>query len=284
VIVIDLSQIMLANVFTSIKEAGEIDENLGRHMILNAIRLLKVKFGKDYGEVVIACDSGSFWRKEIFPYYKANRKKARDESTIDWKRIFEVMRIVREELKENFPYRVIRVDRAEADDVIGVLSTEWSVEHINNNNRILVVSGDKDFVQLLKYPNVEIWDPINKKKVVHNDPYKFTKEHVIRGDTGDGIPNVLSPGNSFVMGIRQKPVTQKVFQNLMLLEDELSDPDLKENFLRNRTLIDLSYIPQDVREAILKEYEAEAGKSKSKMLKYFMNKRLSNLFSNINDF
>ena len=275
---------MLANVFTSIKEAGEIDENLGRHMILNAIRLLKVKFGKDYGEVVIACDSGSFWRKEIFPYYKANRKKARDESTIDWKRIFEVMRTVREELKENFPYRVIRVDRAEADDVIGVLSTEWSVEHINNNNRILVVSGDKDFVQLLKYPNVEIWDPINKKKVVHNDPYKFTKEHVIRGDTGDGIPNVLSPGNSFVMGIRQKPVTQKVFQNLMLLEDELSDPDLKENFLRNRTLIDLSYIPQDVREAILKEYEAEAGKSKSKMLKYFMNKRLSNLFSNINDF
>lgn len=283
-IIIDLSQIMLANVFQSMKTSSDIDEDLGRHMILNAIRAFKVKFGKEFGEVVIAADSGSFWRREFFPYYKANRKKARDESTIDWKRIFEVMRTVRDELKENFPYRVIRVERAEADDVIGVLASEWSVEAINNNNRILIVSGDKDFVQLLKYPNVEIWDPIAKKKVVHNDPHTFTKEHVIRGDVGDGVPNVLSPGNSLVMGIRQKPITQKVLQKLMLLEDFSAEPELKENFLRNRTLIDLAYIPKEVREAILKEYEAEAGKGKSKMLKYFMEKRLSGLFSQINDF
>lgn len=283
-IIVDLSQIMLANVFTSIKEAGEIDEDLGRHMILNAIRLLKVKFGKDYGEIVIACDSGSFWRREFFPYYKSNRKKAREASTIDWKKIFDVMKTVRDEINENFPYRVIKVDRAEADDVIGVLASEWSIESINNNNRILIVSGDKDFVQLLKYPNVEIWDPINKKKIVHNDPIKFTKEHVIRGDIGDGIPNVLSPGNSLAMGIRQKSITQKVLQKLMLLEDYDSEPELKENFLRNRTLIDLSYIPDEIRKSILEEYEAQANKPKSKMLKYFIDKKLSNLFSNINDF
>lgn len=283
-IIVDLSQIMLANVFTSMKEAGEIDLDLGRHMILNAIRGIKVKFGKDYGELVIAADSGSFWRREVFPYYKANRKKSRDESTIDWKKIFDVMRTVRDEIKENLPYRVVKVDRAEADDVIGVLASEWSVELINNNNKILIVSGDRDFIQLLRYPNVEIWDPIGKKKVAHNDPIKYTKEHVIRGDVGDGVPNVLSPSNSLVMGIRQKPITQKVLERLMLLEDYTAEPELSENFLRNRTVIDLSFIPTDVREAILNEYEAEAGKGKSKMLKYFMDKKLSGLFNNINDF
>lgn len=283
-ILIDLSQIMLANVFSSMKTAPEIDEDFGRHMILNAIRLLNLKFGREYGEIVICCDSGSFWRKQFFPYYKARRKKNREASEIDWKKIFSVMGTVRDEIKEFLPYRVIRYDRAEADDVIGVLASEWSLEGINNNNRILIVSGDKDFVQLLKYPNVEIWHPIQKKKVSHNNPEKFLQEHVIRGDVGDGIPNVLSPDNSLAMGIRQKPVTKKAFDNLVLLEGNTSDPELKANFERNRLMIDLSRIPEDIRAGILAQYEDEAGKKRTKLLKYFMDKKLSGLFANINDF
>lgn len=277
---------MLANIFQSLKTAPEIDEDLGRHMILNSLRLINVKFGREYGEMVICCDSNKFWRKEEFPYYKANRKKARDDSTINWKKVFEIINTIKSELNEFFPYRVVEFSSAEADDVIGVLASEWSLDGINNGNRILIVSGDKDFIQLQRFPNVEQWDPINKKKIVHNDPMTFLKEHIIRGDVGDGIPNFMSAGNSLVMGIRQKPITKKVIEKCFSSENpsDFCEGDSLEYFKRNTVLIDLSNIPGYVREGILNEFKSQEQKGKSKMLKYFMDKRLSNLLSNINDF
>lgn len=286
-ILIDISQLMIANVTQSIRTANDLDEDLIRHMILNSIRKIKVKFGNDYGEVVICCDSRKFWRKEKFQYYKSSRKKARDESFLDWKKIFSILDIIKSELHEIFPYRVVEVEGAEADDIIAVLASKDSLEYINNNNKILIVSGDKDFIQLQRFANVEQYDPINKRMIVHNDPKRYLVEHIVRGDSGDGVPNVLSADNSFVMGIRQKPVTAKVMQRFLSVEDPITaclNKDERDNFIRNMTMIDMLMIPEDLSSKILLEFDKQAGKKKDKMVGYFMQKKLAGLFPHINEF
>jgi len=281
-ILVDLSQIILANLFQSSRDGLTFEEDVVRPMILNSLRVIKKKFGEDYGELVIAADGPSFWRRGVFPYYKANRKRARAESTVDWKSIFEILNKVREEIKDNFPYRVVRADGAEADDVIAVLVAENSTEEINNGNRILIVSGDHDFVQLQRYPNVEQYDPVKKKKIVNNAPRKFLREHILRGDPGDGIPNVLSADDTFVMGTRSKALTAKRMATLM--DAEPTENEVLRNFKRNELLIDLSKVPDDVKARVLESYSAESGKGKGKLLPYILKNRLSVLLDFVGDF
>jgi 5'-3' exonuclease, N-terminal resolvase-like domain/T4 RNase H, C terminal len=285
-ILVDLSQIILANVMQSMKEYPEINEDIIRHMILNSIRFYNKKFKKEYGEIVLCCDDFKFWRREVFPYYKANRKKGRDASLINWSKIFENINKIKEDLKEHFPYRLIQVETAEADDVIASLVMANSLEYINNNNKILIVSGDHDFIQLHRYPNVEQYDPIKKRKITNINPDKYLKEHIIRGDIGDGIPNMLSSDNCLVIGTRQNSISTKK------LEDWLSQDytvfcdreDILRNYKRNEMLVDLSKIPENIQSSIIKEYENEAGKNRSKILPYFIKNRLNNLMDYITDF
>ena len=138
---------MIANYMAQVGNyaTNALDENLFRHMVLNTIRANKVKFGITFGEFVIACDDKKLWRRDFFPYYKANRKKAREESDVDWPAIFNTLNKIKLELKEYFPYRVIQIEGAEADDIIG------TIVH-NYDDRILILSGDKDFRQLQRYP------------------------------------------------------------------------------------------------------------------------------------
>ena len=164
---------------------AQVEEGMVRHMVLNAIRSYKQKFSHEYGEMIIACDNTNYWRKQIFPYYKANRKKAIEKSELNWKDIFECMNKIRAELKEFFPYKVIDVESAEADDIIGTLTREFSSE-LNNGVKILILSGDKDFIQLHVYPNVSQYDPVRKKWIKHEDPERFLHEHILKGDAGDG--------------------------------------------------------------------------------------------------
>lgn len=281
-IIIDFSQIILANIFVELKNPKDLDLETCRGLVLNSIRLINSKFKTKYGEVVLACDSGSFWRKSSYPYYKANRKKNRDKSTIDWKSIFEIINTVRDEIQENFPYRVIRTDGAEADDVIATLVKRNSVEYINNGNKILIVSGDKDFIQLLKYPNVEIWDPIGKRNTVHNNPYGYLSEHILTGDVGDGVPNVLSPDDCLVLSKRQKPLTKKYKEAFSNGVPETSE--YYANFKRNKLMIDLEMIPENIENSIIETYENESNKTKTKLVPYFLKNGLTILFDKINDF
>ena len=124
---LDISQVMISNLMQNIGNHTniEIDTGLLRHMVLNSIRAYNLKFRNEYGELIIACDGGRSWRKDVFPYYKANRKKSRDESELNWSEIFEALNAIRDELRDNFPYRVIHVNNAEADDVIGALCNEY---------------------------------------------------------------------------------------------------------------------------------------------------------------
>ncbi len=282
-IIVDLSQVMISNLMVQLGNHTntELEEDLLRHMILNSIRSYNQKFKNEYGEMIIACDAGNNWRKQIFPYYKANRRKNREKSELNWAQIFDTLGKVREELKEYFPYRVIQVDGAEADDIIGTLVDAFG----DTSEKILIMSGDKDFVQLQKYMNVKQYDPVQKKWRTTNDPDRFVKEHIMRGDTGDGIPNFLSADNTFVIGGRQKPLSQKKLDSWINMDPrEFCDENMLRGYLRNQQLVDLSFIPSDIKKEVLAQYEEQAGKGRDKLFNYFIDRRLKLLVESINEF
>jgi len=282
-LIIDFSQVMLSNIMVQIGNHtnAQLDENMVRHMVLNSIRMYKTKFGPEYGEVIIACDATNYWRRTLFPYYKANRKKSQAASELDWKAIFECLNKIRDELLTVFPYRVIRVDTAEADDIIGTLAKEFG----NTSEKLLIISGDKDFQQLQTYMNVKQYNPVLKKFITCNDPSKFLKEHIIKGDSGDGIPNFLSDDNCLVVGTRQKPVTQKKLDEYLKKNPEEFCQTLTQlrNYKRNQQLIDLSKIPETVMESIMVEYNAQANKKAPELMNYFIQHKLKNLMEHINE-
>jgi hypothetical protein len=254
------------------------NEDLLRHMILNSIRMNKVKFEKEFGELVIACDATSNWRKQFFPYYKANRKKNRQDSGLDWNEIFRILNAVRDELAEFFPYPTVRVEHAEADDVIATLCHEHGRQL--GGDPILILSGDKDFQQLQKYSNVSQYDPTRKKWIKCNDPETFLKEHILKGDTGDGIPNVLSSDDTFVANARQKPLRAKKIDELLNHVPE----ELQINWHRNALMIDLDRVPQDIKDETMKAIHAQSDKGRDKLFNYFIKYKLKNLTECISEF
>jgi hypothetical protein len=237
-------------------------------------------FRKDYGDVVLCCDNRKYWRKEFFPFYKAGRKKTREKSDLDWHMIFDMLAKFKSELRENFPYKVIDVEGAEADDIIGTLVPIYSA-----HEKILILSSDGDFLQLQHYgSNVKQYNPAQKKFVKSDNPSLELKEKIIRGDKGDGIPNMFSPSDCFVRDLRQKPITKSVLDKY-LKEDvvDYSETD-KANYSRNATLIDLSLIPTDIKEKIINTYNEAKPASRQKLLNYFIENKLKNLMDVIEEF
>ena len=287
-IILDLSQVMISNLMAQLGSHTNvaIEEGLIRHMVLNTIRSLNIKFKNEFGNMVIACDDRKYWRREVFPYYKANRKKARDASDIDWNAVFESLNKIRDEIKEYLPYRVIQADGAEADDIIGTLCHKHGkVLCSASDEKILILSGDKDFIQLQSYGNVQQFDPVRKKYIKNTDPEKYLYEHIIRGDGGDGIPNFLSSDNCFVVGERQKPVSSKKLEVWLTQEPEKYCNDLMlRNYNRNRQLIDLSFIPEWVRKNVMSSYESQNDKGRQHIFNYFIKFKLKGLMESINDF
>ena len=292
-IIIDLNQVMVSNLMMQLGNHtdAKIEEGLVRHMVLNAIRSYKQKFGEEYGEIIIACDDKNYWRRKIYPYYKANRKKSREESDIDWTTIFECFNKIRDELKEYFPYRVLKVDTAEADDIIGTLAQQYGSYLVGHDTiKILIMSGDKDFIQLQKFANVKQYDPVRKKFISHKNPELYLKEHIMRGDTGDGVPNFLSPDDVFVTKGRQKPIRQTnldkwVNQSPETFGDiELIGDTMVRGYKRNESLIDLSKIPSDIYNMVVAQYEEQKDKKRGDLLNYFIKFKLKNLMPLIGEF
>lgn len=280
--VIDLNQVMLSNIMMSMsKIGGEVDENLIRHFVLNSLRSYNVKFRDEFGEMIIACDDTNNWRKQFFPYYKANRKRDREASSLNWNAIFSALNNVREELKNFFPYRVIQISTAEADDVIGVLCAEFG----NTPEKILIVSGDKDYRQLQSFMNVRQYDPVQKKWIVENNPDRYLKTHILKGDSGDGIPNFLSPDDTFVMKTRQKPISQKKLDEWVNQDPRnFCDSTMLSRYNRNEMMIDMSKIPENIKTSVMESYHAQANKSREHLFNYFIQHRLKNLMSDLNQF
>ena len=277
-LIFDFNQVVLSNLMEQIGYSkSPVEESLVRHMVLNTIRANVKKF-KEYGEVIIACDNKRYWRREIFPAYKANRKKNRDASGHDWTTIFECMAKIKQELKTHSPYKVIDVDGAEADDVIGALVREYY-----QREPILILSSDKDFVQLQSYLNVKQYSPILKKFIKADDPSSQLKELIIRGDSGDGIPNVLSPDNCLVEGLRQKPITKKVLLQLMDVTQPTNEL-IARNWDRNSMLIDLNRMPESISKSIIDTYSEVKPASRQQFMNYMIQNRLKNLLEVIDEF
>jgi hypothetical protein len=285
-ILLDLNQVMISNLMIQIKGKSDLNEDLVRHMVLNSIRMYRQKFVKDYGELVICCDDKNYWRKDLFPYYKAHRKEDREKSDLDWGAIFDALNNIREELKQYFPYRVIQVPRAEADDIIGVLTERYGV-HLRNDDseKILILSGDKDFGQLQKYVNVDQFSPITKKWIRITDPFRFLKEHIMKGDRGDGIPNFLSNDSCIIAKERQKPLSSKKMESWIDLEPEkFCDETMLRNYKRNEELVDLSCVPNDICNQVIQMYDKYEVPERKGLLNYFIKKRLKLLIEHVGEF
>jgi len=276
-ILLDYSQIALSNIIVQKLN----DENMIRHMILNSIRMYNKKYRNDYGQMVICADGMNTWRKEFYPQYKASRKKGRDSSGLDWQEIFRVLNLVRDEIKENLPYKVLHMEGCEADDIIGALTYE--TQEFGKFEPVMIISSDKDFIQLQKFSNVKQFSPIQKKSVGEKHPRKYLFEHICRGDKGDGIPNILSPDNCFVDEIRQTPLKQNLIDTW--IDDESIMPEeIKRNFHRNKRLIDLNEIPEDIYNNIVNIYDGQKPAMKMKVLNYLIKKRCNNLIEVVEEF
>ena len=281
-IIFDFNQVAISNLMEQIGSSKTpVEESLVRHMILNSLRTYVKKFRDSHGpEVIIACDNKKYWRRDIFPHYKASRKKIREASGHDWVTIFECLSKIKQELKDYSPYKVIDVDTAEADDIIAVLAMKYSA-----TQKVMILSSDKDFAQLQKYPNVDQYSPILKKHIKEPLPAAQLKQLIIRGDKGDGIPNILSADDCFVTATRQKPITEvKIIKWMNQQPAEFCNEEMLRNYNRNELLIDLAKIPDGLKQNILDTYGDTKAKTKQQFMNYLMSNRLKNLLEVIDEF
>ncbi len=276
-ILIDYNAIAISNV---VAMKMDVEENMVRHMILNSIRMHRVKHKEKYGEVVICCDGGKNWRKEYFPAYKHKRKSARKDSKMDWNELFRITNMVLQEIKENFPWKVVEVDECEADDIIGEM-VRYTQEFGQYEN-IMIISGDKDFAQLQKFDNVAQYSPVQKKFIKEDNPRLQIWNLVLKGDTSDGVPNVLSADNCFVDEIRQTPLRQNKIDQLIDDPKSLGE-EVYRNYLRNKNLIDLDYTPEAIKKTIVERYDSYIV-PKQNVMNYLIEKRCRMLIESVTEF
>jgi|TARA_R110001592_G_scaffold156932_3_gene387704 hypothetical protein len=278
-ILIDNNQIILSNIFQSIKYNNEMDIDFIRHLVLNTYRSYRKKFSAEYGEIIICHDSPDCWRKNVFSYYKAQRRKKQKDSDVDWNKIFEYLHIIRNEVEENLPYKNISAQNTEADDVIAVIAKRFYKQE-----KILIISSDKDFQQLQRYGNIKQYSPSKKDFVVCEDPETYLLEHVLRGDSSDGIPNVLSDDDCFIEETKkQRPLTKKKLAQYKETTIGEDDPMFK-NWNRNKVLVDFEEIPNDIQDRIHLNFDDSTYGDRSKILNYFITKKLVKLVNYLEDF
>jgi len=296
-ILIDYSQVALSAILTFQRELKGTEsevKNLIRHVTLSTLKSYKKKYGKEYGDIVICCDGRKYWRREYYQHYKAGRKKAREASDLDWGLIFDTLSEMREDIAKNFPYKVLHIERCEADDIIAALSkyaqeNELIMEGLEETSqKILIVSSDNDFKQLQLYPKVKQWSPMQKKYVnaTQREIIEYKIEHIVKGDAGDGIPNILSKDDVFVSGERQKPMSAKRLKEFI---DNgfiaCKTDDERRNWQRNITLVDFDHIPDDVRQEIVTTYiNTKPTGDKMAIMNYLIANKCRLLIDELEDF
>lgn len=276
-----MSQVILGNVFGYTRDISQVDENVVRHMTLNSLRMYKNKFEKKYGDMVLVFDSGDYWRKEEFPHYKGTRKLKQNEDRDLWANLWNIVGTIREELEDNFPYKVMRVGRAEADDIIAYLTKK----HYKREG-VMIISSDKDFQQLQRYEGVKQYSPKKKGNMICANPKEFLIEHIIRGDSSDGIPNILSDDDTLMNeDKRQRPITKSVIKSVT---EDLAFGELpkgyEDNWKRNQTLVDLDKIPDWINTKIEMEWSKPIVGKRNRLFNYFIKHKLKNLMESIQEF
>jgi len=275
VILVDANQIAISHLMVRNKIEEEINIDSVRKSIVRVIARIHKKFKDEYGELVLCYDDKNYWRRDLFPFYKKNRKQERERSKYDWDQVFSVLNKIRDEIKDHFPYKVIQVEGAEADDIIASLV-------VNNNDRytpdpVLILSADKDFIQLHKHQFVSQYDPIRNRWIEHPNPVQYLQEHIIKGDRSDGIPNILTCDDAIVTGKPQKKMSKEKISSLASMDpQEFTNYIRLRNWNRNSQLIDLSRIPEEIHIKILSSFESlEPPKSIS--VKYFIDNNIQDI-------
>lgn len=160
--------------------------------------------------VVVVFDGagGSLRRRKLFPEYKDNRRNMtrlnrfydfqsleQEKESIDWQRKILVY------LLRFLPVTVLCPDNVEADDVLAYLAQVVEQEH---GGHAIIMSTDKDFLQLVNDTGITVWNPVKKKTyntaTVLEDygfhPHNFLLYRCVTGDASDNIPGV--------MGVKEK--------------------------------------------------------------------------------
>jgi hypothetical protein len=280
-ILVDLNQVLISNLMAQTRGKSDIKPNkeMIRHMVINSLRGFNLKFKEQYGTMVLCADAGDPWRRDIYPNYKHARRKGRVDSATDWDNIFNCITEIKNEIAENFPYVMMYIEKAEADDIIGALVFN------HTNEPIMIISGDKDFIQLQSNTNVKQYSPIQKVFVGEGlDPKKFLHEQIIKGDRSDGIPNILSPDDIFLTGEKQRPINKKRLEEWANVSNIPLGSETSKYYERNKRLIDLSCMPKELERTIINTYREYKIPNRSKLLPYFMQHKLKALMTNIGDF
>ena len=287
-ILIDYTQVVLGSIIVSLNRGEDLDDKLVRHITLNNLRYYRNRFKEEYGELVICTDDKHYWRRDYFPNYKANRKKDRESSPYDWNEIFSAVNMIRDELDIYFPYKVLHIDGAEADDIIAVVLLNRA------EDKNIIISSDKDFIQLHR-ESISQYSPVTKKVLNGENPQAYLKEHIIKGDRSDGVPNVLSSDDTFISEKRQKPIRKTTIVTLLEAMNEYDPETLYQiakcnkdtwvrNWQRNETLIDLTKIPEEIVENILYEFDGQVEGYRNNLLNYFIDNKLNSLIKEIQEF
>ena len=283
-VIVDFNGLAIGSIMGQLQRGEELSENLVKHIILNNLRVYRNKYKEaDHGKMVIACDSYS-WRKEVFPEYKAQRKANRSKDKHDWQQIFDLIESTLQDLRENFPYAVIKIDSAEADDIIGALTVEMSDF---GGEDVVIISADKDFIQLQQYGHVIQWSPMFNKMIKEDNPRRYLFEHLLKGDAGDGVPNANSHDDVFVTAARQTPMTKKAIDKYWDNRDDLEmimKPNVSRNFMRNVQMIDLTNTPDGIREAAINTYKNYKYPSRQNILTYLIENRMKMLIDSAGEF
>ena len=284
-ILVDMNQVTISNLMMQVvnQKDNEVNEDMVRHMVLNALRSYRSKFYEEYGELVICYDGRNYWRREFFPFYKQNRKKSRESSDLNWDDIFKTLNKIKDEIKTVFPYKVLELESAEADDIIASIVFDMAKNPLPES--ILIISSDKDFFQLQSHSFVKQYSPILKKFVSGSDPEEYIKVHILKGDRSDGIPNFLSPDDTFVNNIRQKPLGAKKIDELIEKNPkEFCNEEMLRNYQRNQRLIDLTFVPSNIQDKIIQQFKDVKCGNRSGLLNYFIKNRLKNLTESLSEF
>lgn len=276
-ILVDLSPVIISNMHVHLKEVKEIKPILFKHFIFATLGTINMRWKKQYGEMVIAVDSSPYWRSDIFPEYKKHRTK---DSNIDWKTVFEVFDDVITGIHDNFTWKIIKVKKAEADDIIATM-----VKEHYNNEKIMIVSPDGDFKQLQKYKGVSQYDIIRSKSLRTTSPVYDLKEKIINGDRKDSICNILSEPDSIVKKVRQKSMKKTNLEQWKKMNPNFfCNESMMKRYSENQKLIDFDYIPEEITFNIIEEYKNAPVGNRKMIYKYFIQNRFKNLITRVADF
>ena len=226
----------------------------------NILSQIKAAISRYPDQPVILCADRGSWRSSYFKFYKANRKKISADG-VDWLAIASQMAKEFHTLGVHFPYITMEVEGCEADDIIAVLARRFT------DRQVFIWSSDKDFRQLQSMPHVFQYSPRMRSTITELDSDKDLRMHIAKGDTVDGIPNILTRDDIHVLpGVRSTVLSKKFmeawmksdrdFINLAYEAKDISPSVSEARIERNTTLIDLSRTPDDLVRQVNENFDA----------------------------